>query len=281
MYYNSVKYGLVGCLLAAFGSANFLQGCTDDGFMKPAKAYYGIVDCVVAIFIIVGVDMLISNARCSDEAYAAYLDFWQSLRRSVEGILQPKSHTAKADHAALLAKVQHCEMLNKLATEEPRWWRTPWRKVAYADGIACATKLRLALKTMEDSIPGQEGEGSTEASSEVLDRMLGLSSFGKIREGVSGQLEQLERFIRIFVHEKEGRMEDLKRVSELTPYASEVRAGIDEFLQESIAEKAFTKEEPCATLEDDNTCELSLFLSSIDDMMTAMRSFQHSILRSA
>jgi len=282
MYYNSVKYSLVGCLLAAFGSANFLQGCTEAGeFMNPSKAYHTIVDCVVAIFIICGIDTILSKGRSSDEAYAAYLDFWRSLRRSVECILQPKSQAPKADHADLLAKVQECEILNRLATEEPRWWRTPWRKVAYADGIACATKLRLALKTMEDSIPGQEGEGSTEASSEVLDRMLGLSSFGKIREGVSGQLEQLERFIRIFVHEKEGRMEDLKRVSELTPYASEVRAGIDEFLQESIAEKAFAKEEPCATLEDDNTCELSLFLSSIDDMMTAMRSFQHSILRSA
>merc|ERR1719335_1562992 len=42
MYYNSAKYGIVGCLLAAFGSAAFLQGCTND-FANPAKSYYSIV----------------------------------------------------------------------------------------------------------------------------------------------------------------------------------------------------------------------------------------------
>jgi len=111
--------------------------------------------------------------------------------------------------------------------------------------------------------------------------MLGLPSFCKVRDGVSGQFEQLERFIRVFVHEREGRMEELKCVSELRPYPSEVRVGIDEFLQESLAEKSFTMDEQCATLEDDNTCEISVFLNAIDDMMTAMRSFQHAILRSA
>ena len=100
-------------------------------------------------------------------------------------------------------------------------------------------------------------------------------------DGVSGQSEQLERFIRIFVHEREGHMDELNCVNELRPYPSEVRAGINEFLQESIATQIFTMDEACTTLEDDDTCEVSLFLSSIDDMMTAMRSFQHSILRSA
>merc|ERR1719426_376634 len=171
MYYNSPKYGVVGCLLAAFGSAASLQGCTND-FSNPAKSYYSIVECVAAIFIVLGVDAIISSSRSSDLAYAAFLDFWQTFRGAVEGILDPNLHTQKADHGALLGKVGFCAMLNPEAIDEPRWWRTPWRKFAYADGVTCATKLRLP-------------------------------SFGKIREGVSGKLEQLERFIKVFVHETE------------------------------------------------------------------------------
>merc|ERR1719213_5038 len=279
MYYNSAKYGVVGCLLAAFGSAAFLQGCTND-FASPAKSYYAIVECVAAIFIVIGVDAMISNSRSSDLAYAAYLDFWQTFRGAVEGILDPNVHTLKADHAALMAKVGLCQMLAPEAIDEPRWWRTPWRKLAYADGIACATNLRLALKTMEDSIPGQDGEGSTEASSEAFDKMLALPSFGKIREGVSGQLEQLERFIKVFVHETEDTMEDLKCPSELRQWGVEVAAVIEEFMTEALAKNCFSPED-APTLEDDDTCEISLFLSSLTDMMTAMREFQHSILRHA
>merc|ERR1719454_2184387 len=232
MYYNSAKYGVVGCLLAAFGSAAFLQGCTDD-FANPAKSYYAIVDCVVAIFIVIGVDTIISNSRSSDLAYDALLDFWQTFRSSVEGILDANLHTQKADHAALLAKVGLCQMLNPEAIDEPRWWRTPWRKLAYADGVNCATKLRLALKTMEDSIPGQDDNGSPEASSEAFDKMLALESFAKIREGVSGKLEQLERFIKIFVHETEDAMEDLNNPGELRQWSVEVAAAIEEFMTES------------------------------------------------
>merc|ERR1719502_2386934 len=160
MYYNSVKYGVVGCLLAAFGSAAFLQGCTDD-FSNPTKSYYGIVECVAAIFIVIGVDAIVEGSRCSDLAYAAYLDFWQTFRCAVQGILDPNLHTQKTDFADLAAKIFLCQKLNPEATDEPRWWRTPWRKLAYADGIVCATKLRLALKTMEDSIPGQSDDSST------------------------------------------------------------------------------------------------------------------------
>jgi len=279
MYYNSAKYGIVGCLLAAFGSAAFLQGCTDD-FADPKKAYYGIVECVVAIFIVIGVDAILSSSRSSDLAYEALLDFWQTLRSSVEGILDPKRHTEKADHGALMGKVGLCQMLAQEAIDEPRWWRTPWRKFAYADAITCATKLRLALKTMEDSIPGQDDESSKEASSEAFDKMLALESFKKIREGVSGKLRQLERFIKVFMHEKEGKMEDFKHPSELRQWSVEVAAAVEEFMTESIAKNCFSSEE-CPTLEDDDTCEISLFLSSLDEMMTAMRALQHSLLRYA
>merc|ERR1719213_360378 len=279
MYYNSVKYGVVGCLLAAFGSAAFLTGCTDD-FSNPAHAYYSIIECVVATFIVLGVDAVISSSRSSDLAYAAYLDFWQMFRGAVEGILDPNLHTKKTDHAALMGKVALCKMLNPEAIDEPRWWRTPWRKFVYADGIACATKLRLALKTMEEAIPGQEDENSTDAWSEAFDKMLALPSFDKIREGVGGKLEQLERFIKVFVHEKEGKMEDLKSPGELRQWSVEVAAAIEEFMTESIAKNCFDPEDNL-TLEDDETCEISIFLSSLDDMMTSMREFQHSILRAA
>ena len=89
------------------------------------------------------------------------LDYWQTFRYAFVGTLDPNLHTQKADHSALSGKVGLCTMLNPKAIDEPRWWRTPRRKFSHADGVECATKLWLALKTMEDSIPGQDDKDST------------------------------------------------------------------------------------------------------------------------
>ena len=132
------------------------------------------------------------------------------LRCAFVGTLDPNLHTQKADHSALSGKVGLCAMLNSKATDEPRRGRTPWREFSYADGVECATKLWLALKTMEDSIPGQDDKGSTEASIESFNKMLALPPFDKIREGVSGKLVQLRRFVKMFMHETEDTIEDLK-----------------------------------------------------------------------
>jgi len=75
-------------------------------------------------------------------------------------------------------------------------------------------------------------------------------------------------------------MEDLKCPSELRQWGVEVAAAIEEFMTEALAKNCFSPED-APTLEDDDTCEISLFLSSLTDMMTAMREFQHSILRHA
>ena len=105
----------------------------------------------------------------------------------------PNSPTQKADRGALLGKVGLCTMLSPEAIHEPRQWRTPWRKFAHADAITCATKIRLALKTVEESILGQDDENSKEASNEAFDKMLAMESFGnkKSRDGGGGKLELL------------------------------------------------------------------------------------------
>ena len=54
-----------------------------------------------------------------DLAHAELLDFWQIFRRSVEGILDPSTHTEKADHAALKAKVA----MAKKATYSAAYWQ--------------------------------------------------------------------------------------------------------------------------------------------------------------
>merc|ERR1719174_2643851 len=78
----------------------------------------------------------------------------------------------------------------------------------------------------------------------------------------------------------EDTMEDLSNPSELRQWSVEVAAAIEEFMTEALAKNCFSPED-APTLEDDDTCEVSLFLSSLTDMMTAMREFQHSILRHA
>ena len=52
--------------------------------------------------------------------------------------------------------------------------------------------------------------------------MLTLESFDRMRDGVSGQFEQQEVFIRIFVHEKECPMKELQHINESRRWAAEV-----------------------------------------------------------
>merc|ERR1719235_2824148 len=71
VYYDSPTYGGIACLLAAFGSGNFLVGCTDPltATFDPAGPYYEIINVVVAIAIMIFVDMALAPGRASDMAH--------------------------------------------------------------------------------------------------------------------------------------------------------------------------------------------------------------------
>merc|ERR1719230_2065526 len=64
--YDSATYGGLGLLLAAFGSGNFLNGCIPDGSKFDTSApYYGIINVIVAIFLVIFVDLLLAQGRAS------------------------------------------------------------------------------------------------------------------------------------------------------------------------------------------------------------------------
>merc|ERR1719263_448206 len=68
VYYDSPTYGGIACLLAAFGSGNFLVGCSDPlkSSFDPSGPYYEIINVVVAIAVIMLVDMIFAPGRASD-----------------------------------------------------------------------------------------------------------------------------------------------------------------------------------------------------------------------
>ena len=63
------KYGGIACLLAAFGSGNFLVGCTDPMTtpFDPADPFYEIINVVVAVAVMIFVDTLSSTSSSPSE----------------------------------------------------------------------------------------------------------------------------------------------------------------------------------------------------------------------
>lgn len=278
MYFSSDRWATVGCLLAAFGSSNFIKPCRTLGQQDPTGAYRSVMDCVVAIFIIIIVDTALSGERPTVKAYEAYVEFWECLRTRVDDLLDPNVKGTSSDtKQVMLPMIEWCATMNAQAIEEPRFWRVPWKKNTYADGVACAKKLRLALSGMEYAIADHPGE----PKGPVCQAVQVLPSFGKIRTCVRSQMDQVESLIGIFSDTKFHDMDEVVEADSMQCWLDEVNAAVKELVGEAIASKSFPSGCEYDTLEDDSTCEVSLLVACIIHLMEMLDDLQHALLRAA
>merc|ERR1719161_1414550 len=82
----------------------------------------------------------------------------------------------------------------------------------------------------------------------VLKALLAMDSFERISKGLQAKMNQLEIFLRVFVHDTTDCMEQIKNPSALRSYHAEVKVAIREFVKEVMTRNVFPTQE-CDSLE--------------------------------
>jgi hypothetical protein len=151
--FDSPTYGGIGCLLAAFGSGNFLLGCIPDGSkFDTAPPYYSIINVIVAIFLIIFVDMSLSPGRASDFACEVFRDAVKSVKKSLDELLDPSVTKVREKSGKLGAQIAGAKSLGAEAWDEPRYWRVQWKNALFNQCCQTLADLRVTMTAMEYSI---------------------------------------------------------------------------------------------------------------------------------
>lgn len=190
LYYSSAEQGYMGCLLAAFGAQNLLQGCSSTDIFHPASLAHKVIDCVLGIVVITAVDLLLAPAPASKLACRAYMDFWRDYRAAIEEALDPDAKSVPMRDGHLLRQLAQMEALGKEAGQEPRFHRTPWKAGLWREAIGSAHDIRLFLTAMEGSIAEHGTNGGPKAP--MMARFLASPEFVQVRADVMAKLAALE-----------------------------------------------------------------------------------------
>merc|ERR1719261_1178445 len=280
--FDSVMYGGLGLLLAAFGSGNFLQGCIPDGStFDTAPAYFSIINVIVAIFIVIFVDLALAPGRASKFATEAFRDAVKNLRKSLDELLDVTEPNVRVKSGALGGLIGTAKGLGAEAWEEPRFWRTPWLNALFNKACQTLVDLRVTMTAMEYSVTNKD-----QTKTKVFMTLLGMPQFTKIQDTLKAKLDLLDALYGMFELEtsepliaetKAGREYKVFEDPRLQrDYKAEMAAEIKSVmadLNKSIEAKDIE------SLEDDEASQISFCLSAFLMMIDQLDSLQQAFLQ--
>eukprot|EP00747_Dinoflagellata_sp_TGD_P213580 gnl/TRDRNA2_/TRDRNA2_86510_c1_seq1.p1 gnl/TRDRNA2_/TRDRNA2_86510_c1~~gnl/TRDRNA2_/TRDRNA2_86510_c1_seq1.p1 ORF type:complete len:728 (+),score=135.86 gnl/TRDRNA2_/TRDRNA2_86510_c1_seq1:287-2185(+) len=282
IYYDSPKYGSIACLLAAFGSGNFLVGCNSSTTFDSASPYYEIVNVVVSVGVMILIDLLLSPRRTSDMAYAKFKEAFAKLRSAIDELVAIDERNVSIQTGALGSLIAEAELLGAEAHNEPRYWRTPWKNSTFNQACQTLANLQVTTSAMEYSVA--EGSG---LKTSIFMAMVNNPLFHMVKKALYAKLDLMEELCTILAHETtaplmaenhEGRTYVVADDPRLRcDYRADMLAGIREVIKEInsaiVAEKAAVK-----SLEVDRACQVSFCLSGFLMMIDHMDVLQKTII---
>jgi hypothetical protein len=284
--FDSPTYGGIGCLLAAFGSGNFLLGCIPDGStFDTAPPYFSIINVIIAIFIVIFVDLALSPGRASKFATEAWRDVVKNFRKSLDELLDPTVENVRVKTGGLGGLIGNAKSLGAEAWEEPRFWRTPWLNDLFNKACQTLVDLRVTMTAMEYSVTKKD-----QTKTEIFMTLLAMPQFTKIQDTLKAKLDLLDALYGMFELEtsdpliaetKEGReykvMDDprLRRdyKAEMMEEIQSVMADLNSAIEKSARSKDVD------SLENDEASQISFCLSAFIMMIDQLDSLQQAFLQ--
>jgi hypothetical protein len=294
MYYSSAQFGFIGCLLAAFGSANVLQGCSSNETYHPSNLAYKVINCVVGIIVMTAVDMILVPKPACQLAYEAYMDFWTRHTDAIHALFDPSARIVHRQEGKLLEPLLLAESLGNEANKEPRFWRTPWRHALWTDSMSYAFELRVDVITIERSL----AEGTTIKSQELL-KTLASPAFDAVKEHVLAKISAIHVLLSALAWEKEsdgfhnidvekaalhlGRPTLAQQLS-FGSTANSASVDVDEAryladLQAALFEGAEHVPADHRSLEEDGLSRLSVLFTALGLLLRHLDDLKHRLLR--
>jgi len=275
IYFHSAHYtdSYTGFLMAVFFSKGLAKHCSDDYFSYQAF-YDTVVDIVVALLIVVGLDSACESSTSATQASTAYLDAWRSLRSAVNSILKVPDGGNALEHRSseVRQKLARASEFGEEASQEPRYWRIPWRAQLFSEAICRAHHARYNLSCMEFALAGSSRSISGFESIQCM------PSFMNLVQILDRKLSLMEdKLLCIFVHESTMPMEtfqhELVWEDFLENWAESVRVFMSDF-----EARGDIKDRPSYPLETDPQALISLLVVSMDSILYEVRHLHRAIM---
>jgi hypothetical protein len=282
VYYDSPKYGGIACLLAAFGSGNFLVGCTDPltATFDPAGPFYEIINVVVAIAIIMFVDMTLAPGRASDMALEYLHNTFANIHKSLDDLFDAEQPNVRVKKGTLGGLIGGCAQFGNEAWEEPRFWRTGWKMDLWTKATSTFGELRVTMTAMEYSVTDGGAGGP---KTKIFMTLLKKPQFQTIKKVLYDKMDLMAKLCEIFAHETAAPFDELENEAvKVNEFRSEMEAAIKDVMADiNKAIKADGLSPRGETnLEDDQAAQVSMCLSSFLMMIDQMDSLQQAIISS-
>jgi hypothetical protein len=280
--FDSPTYGGIGCLLAAFGSGNFLLGCIPAGSkFDTAGPYYGIINVIVAIFVLIFVDLSLTPGRASDFACNYFRDAVKNLKKSLDELLDSSVAEVREKTGGLGGKISSAKGLGAEAWNEPRYWRIGWRYELFNTACQTLADLRVTMTAMEYSVT--EGKSKTK----IFMTLLKKPEFQKIKSLLYEKFTLLDALYNIFEAEDpsepltaetpEGRVYKVMEDTRLQrDYKGEMEDAIKSVMDD--VNKAL-ENTPVDSLELDQAAQISFCLSAFLMMIDQLDACQQAIIQ--
>jgi len=274
IYFHSATHGNMALFLAAWGSQNMLQGCTNKYF-EPAATYSKIVNCVLSIMIIVTYDLIFSKGRCSDKAHQVYTDTYRVMDKVLVQTLSANTSNTYPLSGQILANLSKARQLGREANEEPRYWRVPWRFDSFEATLDAAAGLRAVIANLIysaslDALPGNPKR-------KTFKRCIDMPEFRPILEAIIAKMEVMKQLSGVFVHEVSDPFPGFKG-SANHDFVSQQRFNIRMF-SEAFSKKPALPARFISSLEHDPASLVGVICCTVMSIMESMRSSHHVLLQ--
>jgi len=280
VYYNSSQYSTVGLLLAVFGSAGLLQGCSEDIF-DPRDSFYAIINCTAAIAVMGIVDIVLSPGRASDMARDEYIETFDPLIEALRQICDSNVKELPPRGGKILGQINSAAGLGEEAAQEPRYWRHSWPDAMFTRAISCLHTLRFCISSIEFSSTHMVN-GSRMKEDHFISAT-SLVSFAAVRDALTKQM----LFIRAQL-EKKMTLEtggdvfltrlQLKGDSMSTSYGEASKKALSAFMAELNSSAAKRRPPGEKSLEEDPIADMSLFICSLQAIFAELDAIQQYIV---
>lgn len=277
LFYKSAHHGNIALYIVAFGSNDFLLGCSRN--FAESGAYNAIMIACVAMAIVIVVDLVFASRRASDMAKEALVDVWRLLSTGTLELFDVSSTGMRAHKGAIMRCVQRAELLGVEAVNEPRYWRTPWRDELFTQAIQCFYRLRMSLSALETELSTSSAEGGSK--DDTFMELLKLDTFKTIQTALTNKMRQIEILFGVFVHETRS---DLPLLSQDSSLQDDNLFGEMDAMQNLIRDvnsRGIGSNTSAEWMSDDPASEISLVIATMSAMTGELRLLQKALLRAA
>lgn len=278
VYYNSSQFSTVGLLLAVFGAAGLLQGCSEEIF-DPRDSFYAIINCTAAIAIMGVVDVVLSPGRASDMARDEFIETFDPLSEALRQICDSEIKEIPPRGGKIMGKINSAAALGGEAAQEPRYWRASWPDVMFNRAISSLYTLRFCISSMEFSSTKMVNGSRTKEDHFIT--ATSLKTFADVQKALMTQTEFIrEQLAQKMTLETGGdvfltRLQ-LDGAKMSTSHGEASKKALKAFMAELNATVVRPPGEK--TLEEDPVADMSLFICSLQAIFAELDAVQHSVV---